>query len=94
MGGGDTHIPPLPLLFRFAYAYVMRYFNGEPDSEASEAASFLVEISAVLQVLSRLPSFVFFTTRHDTTNDPTRTDRSSCSRMPSTSLPTLPSMPA
>lgn len=46
---------PSPLLafnlldILFSYAYVMRYFNGEPDSEASDASSFLVEISAVLQ---------------------------------------------
>lgn len=28
----------------------MRYYNGEPDTEASDAVSFLTEISAVLLV--------------------------------------------
>jgi len=33
----------------FSYAYIMRYFNGDPGSEAGDAISFLVEISAVFQ---------------------------------------------
>jgi hypothetical protein len=70
-GGGNSH-SALPLLCRFSYAYVMRYFNGEPDSEASDAASFLVEISAVLQVLSRCTTHTH-THTHDTHTHDTHT---------------------